>query len=172
MNHLPFAIEAANAVSTAAFYMYCTVCCVCVLQMAVCPTPASEGWIATAAPMAPGSVDRVLSASVEMAPTVKISMRCQIHSKNTEFTVYNMLINSGEIPAQWPCGRVYALSTGGRGFAPRPSHTKDFKNGTQISLALHSAKRDGLGGASYHHPKLVAPCPGCGAHQAVRRFNS
>ena len=75
-------------------------------------------------------------------------------------------------PAQWPCGRVYALGMGGRGFAPRPSHTKDFKNGTQISLALHSAKRDGLGGASYHHPKLVAPCPGCGAHQAGRRFDS
>ena len=34
-------------------------------------------------------------------------------------------------PAQWPCGRVSALSTGGSGFAPRPSHTKDFKNGTQ-----------------------------------------
>ena len=41
--------------------------------------------------------------------------------------------------------RVSALRLGGRGFDPRPGHTKDYKNGTQCLPAWHSASRFGLG---------------------------
>ena len=49
-------------------------------------------------------------------------------------------------PAQWPCGRVSALSTGGSGFKPRPSHTKDFKNGTQYLPRLALSEEGWFGG--------------------------
>ena len=38
-------------------------------------------------------------------------------------------------------GRVSALWLGGCGFNPRPSHTKDFKNGPSCSFTLRSALR-------------------------------
>ena len=41
--------------------------------------------------------------------------------------------------------RAFALRLGGRGFDPRPGHTKTGKNGTQFLPAWHSASRVGLG---------------------------
>ena len=38
-------------------------------------------------------------------------------------------------------GRASALRTVGRGFDPRPGHTKDCKNGTSSFLAWRSALR-------------------------------
>ena len=41
----------------------------------------------------------------------------------------------------WPSGRVLASRAQGRGFNPRPSHTKDFENGMQCFPTWHSALR-------------------------------
>ena len=42
-------------------------------------------------------------------------------------------------PAPWRSGRASARRTGGLGFAPRPGHTKDFKNGSCCFHAWRSA---------------------------------
>ena len=57
--------------------------------------------------------------------------------------------------------RASALRLGGRGFDPRPSHTKDYKNGTQFLPAWRSASGVGLGCAvtmwlSAYHDSLAA----------------
>ena len=41
--------------------------------------------------------------------------------------------------------RASASRSGGRGFEPRPGHTKDFKNGTYCLLVRHSAFKSGEG---------------------------
>ena len=41
--------------------------------------------------------------------------------------------------------RASASRSGGRGFKPRPGHTKDFKSGTYCLLVRHSAFKNGEG---------------------------
>jgi len=45
----------------------------------------------------------------------------------------------------WPSGRVSASQLVGHGFEPRPSHMKDFNNGTHCLLIWHSTYENGVG---------------------------
>jgi len=64
-----------------------------------------------------------------------------------------------------PCGRVSALRLGGRGFDPRPGHTKDYKNGTHCLPAWHSASGVGIGGLDHH---MIPERSTAAAHRSLR----
>ena len=60
--------------------------------------------------------------------------------------------------------KASTLRPGGRGFAPRPTHSKDFKNGISCSFAWRSAMRkwDWSARCQYHVTRwYVSMCLGC-----------
>ena len=59
-------------------------------------------------------------------------------------------------PAQWLKCTVPALRSEGREFDPRPSHTKDYKNGTRCLPAWHWAIRGWIGGKALRHTGVMS----------------
>ena len=60
-------------------------------------------------------------------------------------------------PCNGPVVRASASESEGRGFEPRPSHTKDFKNGTHCFLVWRSIKEKGVGKLNMRSYQWTSP---------------